>query len=214
MQPVYVSKNLIAASSTGIGTISSAGVVSTLNSSSLGTGRRIAVWGSTSVATTFQITGTSEFGSVISETITGSSIGTEVATTQDFLTVTAVTPGSTAITSTTGYIGTNTQGGTPWQVVDTWRNPTGLGFNVTPTTTGIVASLEVTMDYPSYNRQTSLWAGNNTLTGPRPTISTACSSVTAATNGNIAYPLAAWRITLTSTSSGAGTVNATVIQSG
>jgi len=214
MQPIYVSKNLIAASSTGIGTISSAGVVSTLNSSSLGTGRRIGIWGSTSVATTFRIVGTSEFGAVISETITGSTIGGEVATTQDFLTVTAVTPGSTAITSTTGYIGTTTQGGTPWQSVDAWRDPIEFGFNVTPTTTGILASLEVTMDYPTYSVQTGLWGGNNTLTGPRPTISTACSSVTAATNGNIGYPIAAWRITLTSTSSGAGTVNATVIQSG
>ena len=215
MQPITVTKNLIAASTTGIATFSSAGALSAINSSDLGTARRIVVWGSTSVATTFRITGTSETGTPIGETITGSSIGAEVATTQDFRTVTGIAIGSTAITSTAGYIGTNTKGGTPWKVVDTWREPVALGFNVTTTTTGIIASLEYTQDYPAYNVQAGTWAGNATLTGPVPTISTACSSVTAATNGTFApVPVAAWRVTLTSTSSGAGTVNATVIQSG
>lgn len=213
MQPIYVTKNLIAASSAGIGSFSSAGAVGTLNSSSLGTGRRIIVWGSTSVATTFKITGTSESGTIISETITGSSVGSAVATTQDFLTVTAVTPGSTAITSTAGYIGTNTQGGTPWQVVDDYRNPINLGFNVTPTTTAVTVSLEYTFQYPSYVNGAWIGAGTS-VSGPVPFISTACSSVTAATNGYVNFPVAAWRITLTSSSSSAGSAHGSVIQSG
>ena len=212
MQPIVVTKNLIAASSGGIATFSSAATTITVNSSSLGTARRIVVWGSTSVATTFTITGTNGEGLPLSEVITGSSVGTAVATTQDFLTVTSVTAAA-GVTSTAGYVGTNTQGGTPWKVIDTWLNPVNVGFNVTPTTTGVVASLEVAMDYPSYSTA-SKWAGQNPTTGPAATISTACSSVTSATNGSISYPFAAWRVTLTSSSSGAGSVNATVIQSG
>ena len=212
MQPIIVTKNISAASSAGIGTFSSAETSVTVNSSSLGTARRIIVWGSTSVATTFTITGTNGAGLPLSEVITGSSVGAAVATTQDFLTVTSVTLAS-VVASTAGYVGTNTQGGTPWKIIDTWRDPINVGFNVTPTSTSVIASLEVTMDYPSYSTASG-WEGQNPLTGPAATISTACSSVTSATNGSINYPFAAWRVTLTSTSSGAGSVNATVIQSG
>jgi len=212
MQPIYVTKNLIAASSTGIGTFSSAATSITVNTSNLGTARRIIVWGSSSVATTFTIVGTNGEGLPLSEVITGSSIGSAVATTQDFLTVTSVTAAA-GVASTAGYIGTNNQGGTPWKVIDTWRDPINVGFNVTPTSTSVIASFEVTMDYPSYSTATG-WAGRNPNSGPVATISTACSSVTSDTNGSISYPFAAWRVTLTSTSSGAGSVNATVIQSG
>jgi len=212
MQPIVVTKNLSAASSAGIGTFSSAETSVTVNSSSLGTARRIVVWGSTSVATTFTIVGTNGVGLPISEVITGSSVGAAVATTQDFLTVTSVTLGA-VVASTAGYVGTNTQGGTQWQIIDTWRNPINVGFNVTPTSTSVVASLEYTMDYPSYSTA-SKWAGQNPNSGPVAVVSTACSSVTSATNGSISFPFAAWRVTLTSTSSGAGSVNATIVQSG
>lgn len=211
MQPVVVSKNLIAASSTGLGTFSSAGTV-TLNTSSVGTGRRIIIWGSTGTGTSIRIVGTNEFGTPIGETISGSSIGTAVATTQDFLTLTSVSVTGT-INSTTGYIGTNTQGGTPWQAVNSYVTPINLGFNVTPTTTAVIASLEYTFDYPAYS-SVAFWNAPNPLVGPPAFISTACSSVTAAANGNINIPVSAWRITLTSTSSGAGSANATVLQAG
>lgn len=208
--PTYITKNLIAASSAGIASVTSAAVV-TLNTSSLGTARRIVVWGSTSVSGTWTITGTNATGLPLSETVSGSTTGAAVATTQDFLTVTAVS--APTFVSTNGYVGTNTQGGTSWNPIKSWANPVNVGFNVTPTTSSVIASLEYTMDYPSYST-VSGWSGQNPTTGPAATISTACSSVTAATAGNIGFPFAAWRVTLTSSSSGSGSVNASVLQSG
>lgn len=213
MQPVYVSKNISAASSAGVASFTSAGAI-TLNTSDLGTARRIIVWGSTSVAATFTIYGSDETGTPLSETVVGSTTGAVVTTTQDFRIVSSVAISGT-ITATGGYIGTSTQGGTPWQVVDTTRNPIGLSFDVRPTSTSVVVSLEYSPDYPAYNPQNRNWPQSaNQSNGPYPTISTACSSVTAVTIGSISTPIAAWRLTLTSSSSGSGTAIALVTQSG
>jgi len=159
-----------------------------------------------------------QYGSQISETITTSTtVVSGGVTTQDFIKVTAVSV-SCAFSNSSGggIIGTNTQGGTPWQVVDTTRNPISLEFNIdvtSPTTVAIV-SFEYSMDYPTYDQNTRLWGGAAPTAGPRPTISSLGSSVTLDTIGNINFPIAAWRLTLTSTSSAAGSVAATILQSG
>lgn len=215
MLPVYITKNLAAASSTGIGTFSSAGVV-TLPTVTQATGRRIIVWGSSALGASVTLTGLSETGGIIAETVTSSTTpGTAVATTQDFTRVTAVTV-SCGVASTTAYLGTNTQGGTPWYVVDTYDNPVNIAFllDITSPSTVVAASFEYTFDYPSYDPNTRSWAGLTPAAGPRAVISSLGSSVTADANGVITSPITAWRVTVTSTSSAAGSVGATVVQSG
>lgn len=221
MQPIRLTKVLAAASSTGIGTFSSAGVVS-LNTAGgvvLDTGRRIAVWGTTSIETTILITGTNETGEVISELVFGASAtGSITETTQDFKSVTAVSVSTAGVTSTAGYIGTSSHGGTPWKLIDNWRNPSFINFQLDPGSTTILGSFEYTfgaLTYPWIN-PTSTSSGTNTWRSgaPYPVISSLGSSVSATTQANLNLGPHAVRITLTSSSSAAGTLAATVIQSG
>lgn len=213
MQPIYVTKNIAAASSTGVGSFSSGGTI-TLSCATLDTGRRIILWGSTSVAGNITIYGLSEAGTPISETLVGSTIGSVVTSVQDYIKINALSLPSAGFASTTGYLGTSSQGGTPWQAVDTNRSPVNVGFTLTPTTSAIVASFEYTTEAPIYLSPQARWQNPNSVTGPQPTVSSLGSSVTAAAYGAITTPIAAWRVTLTSTSTGAGTINAAVVQSG
>src|SRR5262245_44078618 len=148
--PVYVSKNLIAASSNGIATFSSGATSATVNSSSLGTARRIQIAASSGSesAATFTITGTNQTGQTISETVTGPTSNVAVATTQDFLTVTSVIS-SSAINSQV-IVGTNTQGGTPWQGVNLGISPCQIAGTMTfsSTANSMAAQIDMTMDYP------------------------------------------------------------------
>jgi hypothetical protein len=221
MQPIRVTKVLAAASSTGIGTFSSGGVVTLANSGgvTLDTARRVIVWGSSAVEAPILITGTNQFGTVISESVYGSSTpSTAVATTQDFLSVTSVIMATGVMASTTGYIGTSTNGGTPWVVVDNTRRYPNLNFQLSPTTTGIQASLEYTFDNISYPwvNPTSTSTGTNMYRSgaPFPVISSQGSSIAALTQGLLNLNPTAWRVTLSSSATGAGTIVATVIQSG
>ncbi len=216
MQPIRVTKTLAAASSTGLGSFSSAGVV-TLNTSKLDTARRIIVWGSTAVDNTILITGTNQYGTVISEAVFGSTVtGTAVATTQDFLSVTSVTMSTAGVTSTTGYIGTSTNGGTAWVPIDNTRPYPNLSFQISPDSTGTQTSLEYTFDniqYPWTNVTSTSTGTNMWRSGaPYPVISSLGSSAAALTQGLLILNPTAWRITMSS--SGSGTVTATVIQSG
>lgn len=214
MLPAYLTKNLATGSSTGVATFSSAGVVTLGGGTTLATGRRLLIWGSSALGATVKITGTSEGGTPISESVTSSTaVGGTAETIQDFASVTAITV-SCAVASTTGYIGTSSRGGTPWYVVDTTRNPINVEFALNPSSTSIVASLEYTLDYPSYNVQGGYWNTANSTSGPIATISSLGSSVSANTIGIINFPVSAVRLTLTSSSSAAGTINAAVLQSG
>lgn len=211
MQPITITKSLSIASSTGLGAISSATPpVVTLNTSSLGTQRRISLSATADFSATYVVTGTREGGGSVSETVIGASVAGAAATTQDFLTVTSV-----SISSVTGIpvqIGTNTQGGTPWQAVDVTRNPIIVSGQIvlSSTANGVAASAEYTLgDY----------AGLNAV--PTSIISTALSTATSKSNigginlvGTTFVPISAWRITMTSTATGAGSMAASVIQSG
>jgi hypothetical protein len=227
--PVYVSKNLIAQSTNGIATFSSGATSATVNSSSLGTARRIAINASSGseAGASFTITGTNQGGQVITETITGPTSNVAVATTQDFLTVTSVIS-SSAINSQV-IIGTNTQGGTPWQGVNLNISPCQISGTMTfsSTANSMAAQIDMTMDYPFQVPQAGYPTGGlpypiNTL--PVVVVSNVFSSgTTGNTMGmlNITsstyitpIPIAAWRMTLTSSSSGAGTVNFAAIQAG
>lgn len=216
--PIYVSKLLAAASSTSVGSFSSASVV-TLSCAVLDTARRITIVGASALNNnTFTITGLNQQGSVISEVIAPSTATPGVATTtQDFLKVTSVTLSCLLTSSGGGLIGTTTQGGTPWTVVNNDVDLTAVSFKlgITSASTVVAASFEYTMDYPFYNQQTGLWGGATPTQGPQPTISSLGSTATSSqTIGLINFPISAWRVTVTSSSSSAGSVLATVLQSG
>ncbi len=219
MQPILVTKSLATASSTSIGSISTAaGGTVTLSCATLDTARRISVFSASLSGPVYTITGLNQYLNQISETVTPSTTVVSVATTiQDFIKVTSVTL-SCAVTNSSGgfLIGTSTNGGTPWVPVDTTRNPTNLSFNVdiTSPSTVVVASFEYTNDYPSYDQVTRTWGGQNPTGGPKPTISSLGSSLTLDGVGSITTPIAAWRVTLSSSSSSAGSVAVTVVQSG
>ena len=227
--PVYVSKNLVAASSTGIGTLSSAATtVATLNTSSLGTQRRITIWstGSTLAGFTFTVIGTRDGGGTLQESITGPTSNAAVATTQDFLTVTSVLASSAPLTNT-ATIGTNTQGGTPWQSVNvmvTLPMQIGGALTFSTTTSSMVGQIDLTMDNPFLPPPAQVGGGMLYPVNAVPisfvstvfssgTLSNTLGAINAVGSAGM-IPVTAWRLTLTSTSSGAGTVSVAAVQAG
>lgn len=223
MNVQYLQKTLIAASSTGIGTISSAGTA-TLNTSQLDTQRRVTVWstGATLASASYTVIGTREGGGTLRETITGPTSNAAVATTQDFLSVTSILASS--VTTSQATIGTNTQGGTAWKPANVQITPMEIGAALTfsSTANSMVASLEYTMDDPTLCGGIQVQGGAaipfNAV--PISVISTAFSSAAGNTWGRLnlagsaVIPIGWWRMTLTSSSSGAGSVNAAVVQAG
>lgn len=216
-----VTKTLLAASSTSIGSISTAaGGTVTLSCVTLDTPRRISVFSASLSGPTYVITGLTHGNVQISETITPSTTVVSVATTtQDFIKVTSVTL-SCAITNSSGgfLIGTSTNGGSPWYVTDTTRNPMNVGFAITPVSSLTQTSFEYTNDYPTYDPRTATWPQSASPTrGPQGTISSLGSSVIgpSVTNGSIQTPFMAWRLTFScSGSSALGGTAASVTQLG
>ena len=228
--PVYVSKNLAAASSNGIATFSSGlSVSSAVNSSNLGTARRIQIAASSGseAGATFTITGTNQTGQVITESLTGPTSNVAVATTQDFLTVTSVSASS--VINSQVIVGTNTQGGTPWQGVNLGVSPCQIAGTMvfSSTANSMAAQIDLTCDYPFQIPVAGQPVGGLPYpinTYPQVVVSAVFSSGTAgntmgmlnitSTTFITPIPIAAWRMTLTSSSSGAGTVNFAGIQAG
>ncbi len=230
--PVSISKSLAAASSTGIGTLSSASPgVATLNSSSLDTQRRIIIWstGATLASANFTVTGTREgggggTGTTVTETITGPASNTVVTTTQDFLSVTTVSASSAIANQAT--IGTNTVGGTPWQSVNLDLTPIQLGGAITfsSSAVGMSAQIDLTMDNP-FSFGTFAPGGTPAPLNNPPIVfvSTLFSTGTSSNHAGainaigqaLITPIVAWRMTLTSSSTNAGiSANVSVIQAG
>lgn len=214
-------KTLLAASSTSIGSISTAaGGTVTLSCVTLDTARRISVFSASLSGPVYTIGGLNAYNQQIYETITPSTTVVSVATTvQDFIKVTSVTL-SCAITNSSGgfLIGTSTNGGTPWYPVDTVVNPMNVGFAIVPASSLTQTSFEYTNDYPYFDPVSRTWPKSAFPTrGPLPTISSLGSSVVgpSATNGYIQTPFAAWRITYScSGSSGLGATGVSVTQLG
>jgi hypothetical protein len=234
--PTYLSKTLITASSTIVGTLSSASPgVAVLNTASLDTQRRIIIWSASGTLATasFTITGTREGGSgsakgvpasgtTVTETITGPASGTTVSTTQDFLSVTSVSASSVIATMAT--FGTNTLGGTPWQSVNLHVTPVQIGGAITfsSSANSMVAQVDYTMDSP-FTFGTPAPGGLPALINAVPIVftsttvfSSAVSNVSGPINfiGTATTPIVAWRMTLTSSSSSAGNVNISAVQAG
>lgn len=220
MQPTYVSKTLIAASSNGIGSVSTAATsVVTVNSSVLDTSRRI-VFYSTADASSMDFTvfgyGSSLSATLQSEVVIGSTAsGLAATTTSDFYKVTSVTISTNA--NIPFLIGTSSVGGTPWQITDWHGSPSVIGAALTFTTSanGMTGSIELTMDDPTNTYP------NPNLTVPgviRSTSHVVAASTTsfgiANVDANSFFPVSAWRMTLTSSSSAAGSLYGTVIVTG
>lgn len=218
---IYLSKSLAAANSTNLGTISTAATpVVTLSGITLDTARRIQIISTSSgdtSGTTFRITGTRQGGGTLVETISGTTNSTiPFSTTQDFLTVTAVTvtAGSSPV-PTPLTIGTNSVGGTLWQSVNYAHSPVNIGVGITysTTVTPLLGRIEFAFEDPT----NTIMAPLTSVGTPIPFISTAFSTA-ANTNtaGYINLPISCWRLTITSTSSSATppTVYATAVSAG
>jgi hypothetical protein len=209
MQPIYVQKTLIAASSTGIGTLSSASPgVATLNTSNLDTQRRVIIWstGATLASATFTVTGRREGGGVIRETITGPTSNTVVATTQDFLSVTSVSASSVINNGAT--IGTNSVGSSPWKMLNWHAYELNVGL-------AVIAGSSLpnyTVEY-TYEDPTGVYPSLSTAAGPTPFSITPLAAQTTTLDSNLIIPVAAVRLTLNSNSSG-GNTTLVILQTG
>ncbi len=218
MQPIYVSKLLGAFSSNGIGSISTASPsVVTLNTSNLDTGRRI-VFTSTADASSLTLTFTGkgeQRTASFSEAVKGSTAsGVNATTTSDFISLSSVGVSSNA--NVPILIGTSSVGGTQWKLTNWHVTALAVGAALTFSSTAAAAtgSIEFTMDDP-----TQTYPNPSSAAVPAVFTSTSHVSTPASTNSwgivnsdaNSITPIAAWRLTVTSTSTSA-TVAATVMQ--
>jgi hypothetical protein len=99
------------------------------------------------------------------------------------------------------YVTVTSSGSSPWKLTNWHANPVNLGIGVR--TSGLTSNwqLDVTLDDPT----------NTFPSSAGPTIFSSLVSGSTNAIASITFPIAAWRLTNTST---AGTVTATVLQSG
>jgi hypothetical protein len=195
----------------------------------LDTGRRIVGWSSAAASDSLliTITGLSSGGDLMSEAIPGSSAaGATRTTVQDFYQITAITYSSSL--NVRMNFGTSSRAGTPWMVTNTWATPFDLTVNITMSSTSnsMLANFETTLEditqatIPGPTKTVSSTPTTVVPWYPTPTIlqiagSTFVSTIgDATTTANITTPIAAWRATLTSSSSTAGIMGVSVLQSG
>jgi hypothetical protein len=242
-QPLVLTKSLSASSSNFLGSFSSAapalyssGAVASVGTSSgatatpLDTQRRITVWSTAADQSSLLITltGLSDGGRPVVETITGSTAANTATRTtqQDFRSITSISFSSAPIEGAI-HIATSSRGGTPWIAADTWRNPFNLSAAITMTATGntMSANFECTLEDITQATVPSpkfLSSASSIAVPYFPTpfipqiagstfISTAIDSITM---GSLTAPISAWRVTLTSSSSTAGMMRAIGLQAG
>jgi hypothetical protein len=243
MQPITLTKTLVASSSLALGLFSSAATTAYTSGSSasvatstgaaataLDTGRRIAIWSTAADMSGLLITltGQSSAGRPVVETVVGATASGRVRETiQDFAIVTAVSFSSQNPINAALHIATSSHAGTPWTVTDTWRDPFNLAAQITlsATNNSMSANFECALDditqtVPQAVRTISSDGSTPMPWYPLPFISQQAGStfistaIDAVTMGNITAPISAWRVTLTSSSSTAGAAGVTVLQSG
>jgi hypothetical protein len=247
MLQTYLTKSLAASSSNFLGTFSSAtttlyttGATASVATASgaaataLDTQRRIIVWSSAldMSGLLVTLTGANDAGQAVTETIAASTAaGTTRQTTQDFLTITSVSFSSANPINAPIHIGTSTQGGTGWKVVDAIAD-SAFNFNLSLTFSSTIsttlANLELTLDDVTQTIKSPprvLSTASSVVVPFTPAnfiattvgataLSTANASQTVPAVGNITAAFAAWRLTLTSSSSTAGSLQATGLQTG
>ena len=186
--------NIAASQSPGAGAITLTAVPVTLD-----TARRVIVTsGGNDSGITFTIAGTNRDGNPQSETIAGANIGAAQST-QDFLTVSAVTHSGTV--SGTVTVGTNGVGSTGWFAVNRHTTPVNIGIGV-----AVSGTVNFTVEY-TYDDV------NAPFTGTFPTVwsLSALAAKSANTDSSITFPIFALRLTM---NSGSGTAFAQAIQAG
>jgi hypothetical protein len=214
-------KLLVALSSAGLGSVSTATTpVTTLNTSALDTARRVAIFstaGSTSMAVT--VTGIIEGGGTKTEVIIGSSTANfQSNSVWDYISLTSVVTSSAP--NIIVNIGTSSQAGTPWKLVDGNKTPQDLSGYITLSTSANSMSgrFDITLDDP-----TGITGRASPVTVPTVFNSTSVVGAQCSTNtlgplnvdaAGIMFPVAAWRLTITSSSTSAGTVSGAVMQTG
>jgi hypothetical protein len=243
-QQIVLNKTLVASSSLTLGLFSSAATTAYTSGSSaqigtssgaiattLDTDRRIILWstGGDLTGLTAKITGTNAEGDTVVETVVGSSASGVVRTTvQDFNSVTSIVFSSQNPIAAALHVAISSRGGTPWTVTNTWADPFDLTAVITMSATGnsMAANFETTLEditqatIPGPTKTISSTPTTIVPWYPTPVILQAAGStfvstaIDAVTVGNITTPIAAWRVTLTSSSSTAGTMGVSVLQSG
>lgn len=215
--PVVITKALATADDDGIcqsqtplaaGNLTLNGALVVSGVGQLGTQRRVLLTlAADESGHNFTIYGTVQGGASISEVVAGTTAGT-VATSQDFLTVTQVAIDHAA----TGAIkvGTNGVGSTPWQTVNRNISPVNISIGVVVSGT-VNFTVEYTYDNPQDQIQSNF--PPNTIKVPTAWALSALTSKSAATDGTINDPIAAWRLTINS-STAPGSATATGIQAG
>ena len=213
-------KLLVALSSKGLGGISTTATpVTTINSSALDTARRIAIFStaSTSTSITFVLTGVIEGGGTKVETIIGATNANLLANSQwDYTNLTSVV--SSSAPNAPFWFGTSSIGGFPWRLADWTKTPQDISGQITFSTSANSMSgrFDVTLDDP-----TGVTVG--TASPPNVFNSTSLVGVQASTNSfdrlavnpaGTPFPIAAWRLTITSSSTSAGSVSGAVFQGG
>lgn len=149
----------------------------------------------------FVITGTDINGSVISETVAGTTAGT-VATVLSYLTVTRITISADATGALT--VGTNGVSSSMWVRFDDWA-PSEIAIQCTVSGT-VNYTVQQTLDDPNSPNYTLLPAAMTWVNHP----DTNLVAATATAQGNYAYMPVFARVVL---NSGSGTVTATFLQS-
>jgi hypothetical protein len=192
------SANNICASQTpaGAGALTINGSAATGGVATLDTQRRVLVTtAGAESGKTMVISGTTESGTAISETVALPNAGT-VATTKDFLTVTSAVISAAAAAGIT--IGTNASGSTPWRNANTHLTPFALQIN-----SGISGSV-------TYSIETTQ-SDYLTLATTVVVDATSVAGTSAASTLTVSAPVRAWRTTVTA---GTGTVTTGGIQAG
>lgn len=162
--------------------------------------RVIVTSGGDDTGISFVIVGTNRNGNALTQTITGAN-GAAATTTQDFKTVTSITPsGSVASTVTAGTSGV---GSSQWYSADTFSNPFNLGIGVV-----VTGTINFTVEY-TYDNVNSPY----TATFPTVFSITALASKSANTDSSLTIPVAAVRLTQNSFTS-PGTAKMIIIPAG
>lgn len=227
MQPIYVTKQILVAGSTNfVGNISTAATpVVTVNSSNmpLDTQRRIIFTSTAADTSSLKLTfiGTQQGGNAVTESIVGSTTGAgSVATTrQDFLTVTSIVASSNA--NVPILVGTSSVAGTPWQMANWQIGTPNFSAQTTINSSQMTASweftlLDITGTYPSgFSSAISspIVFVSSGITGAVGSSGATLGTSATSTLAGMSIPIAAWRVTVTSSSSTYATY-ATVMQAG
>lgn len=202
---VILTKALAAAAATNVclsqtpgaaGALTINGAAATGGVATLDTQRRLRITcGGNNSARTFTVTGTTESGYQVSETMAGTN-GSTTDSVQDYLTVTSIVIDGASTGTVT--VGTMTTGSTPWKNMNTWANPFAAELDCSITGT-ITYSIETTN-----SRYLSSLATVNVQ-------ATAVVGTSAVAKLAITSPVRAWRATITA---GTGSVTVEAIQAG